>query len=221
MAINEQWNIKSRAHVCAASGRPFEEGEVFHTALFEAEDGTLERRDYSAEAWEAEDSPAKSAFSHWRATYTPPVREVKTEAVRKENAEELLKRLVSEDEAHTENARFILAVMLERQKILRQTDSHKVGETKLLIYEHRKTGDVLLIRDPEIPLADVDRVQTEVVLLLDQEHPVPNEGESAEETATAQTVESAESAIPEEGAPTAEPSEANEPTAPGDEVQPG
>jgi hypothetical protein len=175
MAITEQWNIKSRAHVCAGTGRPFQEGEIFHTALFEAEDGSLERRDYSAEAWEAESGPADTAFSHWRATYTPPAREQKTEAVKKENAEDLLRRLVAEDEAHTENARFILAVMLERQKLLRQTDSHKVGETKLLIYEHRKTGDVFLIRDPEIPLADVDRVQSEVTLLLDQEHPVPTQ----------------------------------------------
>lgn len=180
MAITEQWNIKSRAHVCAATGRPFQEGEIFHTALFESDDGSLERRDYSVESWAAEGGPAKSAFSHWRATYTPPVREQKTEAVRKENAEELLRRLVTEDEAHTENARFILAVMLERQKILRQTDSHKVGETKLLIYEHRKTGDVLLIRDPEIPLNEVDRVQTEVTLLLDQEHHVAAQEENAE-----------------------------------------
>lgn len=196
MAINEQWNIKSRAHVCAGTGRPFQEGEVFHTALFEAEDGTLERRDYSIDAWEAEGGPAASAFSHWRATYTPPIREEKTETVRKENAEELLRRLVAEDDAHTENARFILAVMLERQKILRQTDSHKIGETKLLIYEHRKTGDVLLIRDPEIPLADVDRVQTEVTLLLDQEHtgqaPGLNEAESTAESA--ENTDEAESA---------------------------
>lgn len=178
MAITEQWNIKSRAHVCAGTGRPFQEGEVFHTALFEAEDGILERRDYSTEAWEAEGGPATTAFSHWRATYSPPAREEKSEPVRKENAEELLRRLVAEDEAHTENARFILAVMLERQKILRQTDSHKVGETKLLIYEHRKSGDVLLIRDPEIPLSDVDRVQSEVTLLLDQEAPPAAETEA-------------------------------------------
>ena len=200
MAITEQWNIKSRAHVCAGTGRPFQEGEIFHTALFESEDGTLERRDYSVEAWTAEGGPAGSAFSHWRATYTPPVREQKTEAVRKENAEELLRRLVTEDEAHTENARFILAVMLERQKILRQTDSHKVGETKLLIYEHRKTGDVLLIRDPEIPLAEVDRVQTEVLLLLDQEHRIPSEEESARPDAAAESAQP-----PEEGESTPTP----------------
>ena len=171
MAITEQWNIKSRAHTCSGTGRPFTEGDVFYTALFEGKDGILERRDYSLEAWESAGSPAANAFSQWRSVYTPPQRDEKKEAVHKENAEELLRRLVIEDEAHTENARFILAVMLERQKILRQTDSHKIGETKLLIYEHRKTGDVLIVRDPEIPLTDVDKVQTEVTLLLDHEHP--------------------------------------------------
>ena len=180
MAINEQWNIKSRAHVCAATGRHFSEGDVFFTALFEDKHGLLERRDYSVEAWEADDGPSSQAFSHWRSTYTPPTREERKEAVHKESAEELLRRLVAEDDAHTENARFILAVMLERQKILRQTDANKIGATKLLIYEHRKTGDVLIIRDPEIPLNDVDKVQTEVTLLLDQEHTVTNETESAD-----------------------------------------
>ncbi len=189
MAINEQWNIKSRAHVCAGSGRSFTEGEVFHTALFEIKDGTLERRDYSTEVWSAADGPAKDAFSHWRSAYAPPIREEKKETMHKESAEELLRRLVTEDEAHTENARFILAVMLERQKILRQTDSHKIGETKLLIYEHRKTGDVLLIRDPEIPLADVDKVQAEVTLLLDQDRSGDPENEEAESNSDADTLE--------------------------------
>lgn len=177
MAINEQWNIKSRAHVCAATGRHFNEGEVFFTTLFEDKNGMLERRDYSVEAWEADDGPSSQAFSHWRSTYTPPTREEKKDTMHKESAEELLRRLVAEDEAHTENARFILAVMLERQKTLRQTDSHKIGETKLLIYEHRKTGDVLIIRDPGIPLTDVDKVQAEVTLLLDQEHPATSTAE--------------------------------------------
>lgn len=171
MAINEQWNIKSRAHACSATGAAFSDGDIFYTALFETTDDALERRDYSAAAWDGPESPAGTAFSYWRSVYCPPAREEKKVALQKESAEDLLRRLVADDEAHTENARFILAVMLERQKILRQTDAHKIGETKLLIYEHRKSGDVLLIRDPEIPLSDVEKVQAEVMLLLDQEHP--------------------------------------------------
>ena len=76
-------------------------------------------------------------------------------------------RLVNEDEEHTENARYILAVMLERKKLLRETDTQEIPSGILRVYEHRKTGDVFLIKDPQIPLSEVETVQEEIRLLLD------------------------------------------------------
>lgn len=170
MPILESWNLKSRSHNCHATGEPFTEGDTFHTALFEDPAGAgFERRDYSQAGWAARDAAEPAPFSHWLSIYTPPPKAPKKEeAVQKESAEELLRRLIEDDEAHTENARFILAVMLERQKILRQTDTNQIGETKLLIYEHRKSGEVLIVRDPDIPLAAIDSIQKEVADLLDQ-----------------------------------------------------
>ena len=168
MAINEQWNIRSRAHACHATGEAFHEGDPFVTALFLAADGTLERQDYSLAGWEARPEGSPEPFSVWRSVYAPPPREEKVEPVKKEGAEELLRRLVQEDEPHTENVRFILAVMLERQKLLRLVDQNRIGATKLLVYEHRRSGDVLIVRDPEIPLAEVDSIQAEVVALIEE-----------------------------------------------------
>ena len=170
MALNDSWNIKGRSPHCSITERQFEDGESFYAAIFEAteSDERFVRKDFSIDAWndyEKQDDAAQP-FSFWKSTYEAPVREVKEEAVRKEDAESLLQRLVEEDEAYTENARFILAVMLERKKTLKQTDSQRIGETKLLIYEHRKTGDVLIIADPQIPLDEVDKVQEEVADLL-------------------------------------------------------
>jgi hypothetical protein len=180
MAINEQWNIKGRAHSCHATGRPFAAGETFVTAIFREELDNLERQDHSLEAWQQRGAEAPVPFSFWRSTYTPPRREEKTNAVGKESAEELLRRLVEEDEPHTENVRFILAVMLERQKLLRLTDQNVIGETKLLLYEHRKTGDVFIVRDPEVPLSQVDSIQAEVVALLETGLPRKAPAETAE-----------------------------------------
>jgi len=170
MAFNDTWNIKGRSPFCSITERKFEDGESFYAAIFDAPEGEegFVRRDFSIEAWKDHEkqSDAAKPFSFWKSTYEAPVREEKEESVRKEDAESLLRRLVEEDEAHTENARFILAVMLERKKILKQTDSQRIGETKLLIYEHRKTGDVLIIADPQIPLDQVENVQEEVADLL-------------------------------------------------------
>ena len=93
--------------------------------------------------------------------------------VEKLSPEEILVRLVEEDEDHTENTRYILAVMLERQKLLRETDSQRTPNGILRVYEHRKTGEVYLIRDPDIPLSQVEAVQNEVFVLLENNGRMP------------------------------------------------
>ena len=57
--------------------------------------------------------------------------------------------------------------MLERKKLLRETDTQEIPSGILRIYEHRRSGDVYIIKDPQISLTDVDRVQEEVRQLLD------------------------------------------------------
>ena len=209
MAINEQWNIRSRAHACSMTGEPFQEGETFITALFLEKDDSLERQDFSLSGWEAREADAPKPFSSWRSVYAPPVREEKVEPMKKESAEELLRRLIEEDEPHTENARFILAVMLERQKILRLADQNRIGATMLLVYEHKRSGDVLIVRDPEIPLADVDIIQTEVVALLEQG--LGAKKEAAPEETTPAPAEGEASATTEAEEPVAEATEAEAP----------
>lgn len=168
MPINENWNIRGRAHACSLSGKPFEEGEVFYTALFEeGPDRELVRRDYSAESWKTVSREAKP-FSVWRSRYEPPPPpEERPEVVEKQTAETLLRRLVEENAPGTENVRYILAIMLERRKRLKQTAVRETPEDTFLVYEHVKTGDVYVIRDPELKLDQISEVQREVALLLE------------------------------------------------------
>jgi hypothetical protein len=77
-------------------------------------------------------------------------------------------------------------VMLERQKILRETDSQRTPNGILRVYEHRKTSEVYLVRDPDIPLSEVESVQNEVFVLLENNGRTP------------------EPVIPEEAAPSPE-----------------
>lgn len=170
--MKEPWSIKSRARECAESGTPFVDGQQIRAAIFPDPDSSgYLRRDYALEAWQNRQNP-EPPFSTWLTIYHPPVVEEKAEAVVDKDPESLLKRLVEEDQEHTENARYILAVMLERKKLLRETDTQEVPSGILRVYEHRKTGDVFVIKDPQIALADVERVQEEVQQLLDPA-PVP------------------------------------------------
>jgi len=185
MALAESWHLRSRSRECAATGKPFADGEAIITALFpDPESSGYLRKDYSIEAWHERDGEEEVPFSFWRAAYQAPVSSAdKPAMVEKENAEELLKRLVEEDEDHTENVRYILAVMLERQKLLRETDTQRTPNGILRVYEHRKTGEVFIIKDPDIPLSKIDDVQGEIILLLEGggRYPEPEVVETATE----------------------------------------
>jgi hypothetical protein len=174
MALTESWHVRSRARECAASQRPFDDGETIVTALFpDPESSGYLRRDYALDAWQQLPEDAEKPFSFWKTTYSSPSTDAKPDPVERLSAEELLHRLIVEDEDHTENTRYILAVMLERQKTLRETDSQRTPNGILRVYEHRKTGEIFLIRDPDIPLSQVEAVQNEVIILLENNGRLP------------------------------------------------
>lgn len=162
----QTWHIRSRANECALTGRPFEEGESFYTAIyFNPELNGYERRDVAVDAWEQELSE-RTPFSYWKAVYEKAVVEEKPEITPKESALTLLSRFIEEDDPRTENARYILALMLERKKQLMPTSEKEGEQGKMLFYENKKTGEVFIIRDPELRLDELEQVQDEVANLL-------------------------------------------------------
>ena len=183
MAVNETWNIRARATVCHATDHPFEDGESVYAAIYknEGEDG-YERRDYCADAWQAlksgegakenaKETPTPP-YSSWRTTFEPSLDPNKRpEVVEKESAEALLRRLIEEDDANSENARYILALMLERKKILKQVDAKDGDEMRMLFYEHIKNGDAIIVRDPLLKLNEIDAIQEEVAGWLGADKP--------------------------------------------------
>ena len=161
--MQQEWNIKSRSESCDVTGRPFEEGELFYTALFHDKEG-FRRTDLSEEAWNARaaDPSAAPFFSSWRSKFEPPA-PPPPEALRRDDAEGMLRQLMeSQDPAHL-NTRYLLAVMLERKRILKPQKSPEKGT---LIYEHAATGETFIITDPQLSLDDLVAVQEEVSALL-------------------------------------------------------
>ena len=178
MALTEAWHIRSRSRTCASTERAFADGDAIVTALFpDPESSGYVRRDFSVEAWKDRDEDAEKPFSYWHGKFTAPVDHSAEDPMKKLSPEELLARLVEEDEDHTENTRYILAVMLERQRILRETDHQRTADGIIRVYENRKTGDVFIVRDPNLPLEQIEAVQTEVMLLLENNgrRPAPQE----------------------------------------------
>ena len=198
MALNEPWSIKSRAHICAATEHHFEDGEAFYTALFpDPESSGYLRKDFTLDAWEQREDQ-EQPFSFWKTKYIAPQKEEEVE-VTDESPEDLLRRLIEEDEEHTENARYILAVMLERKKEIKEADNQSTPTGIIRIYEHRKSGDVFIVKDPNIPLDEVEKVQEEVTILLENGGRIP-ETETAEPEAQDES-KAAETDIPTKDTP--------------------
>jgi len=173
MALQESWHVRNRSRECSITQIPFTEGQPIVTALFpDPESSGYVRKDFCETAW-AERTPEDEApFSSWRTKFLPTPTNDNQPVVTKQSAEELLKELVEDDLEHTENTRYILAVMLERQKILRETDTQPTASGILRIYEHRKTGEVFIVKDPNIPLDQVEKIQLEVMELLSPQKPI-------------------------------------------------
>jgi hypothetical protein len=60
----------------------------------------------------------------------------------------------------------VLAVMLERKRVLKQIKTEHAGDERLLVYEHTATGDVFIVPDPKLRLDEIENVQNEVSTLL-------------------------------------------------------
>jgi hypothetical protein len=161
--MGPDWNIKGRADRCAATDRPFAEGEYFYTLLFHGPEG-FSRQDISEEAWQARNDNI-APFSFWRSKFEP-LPEAPPEPLPRGTAEDLLRRLIADNDPARLAAIYILAVMLERKRILKQIETRSHEGAPLLVYEHVKTGEVFVVRDPQLRLDQLDGVQTEVAQLL-------------------------------------------------------
>jgi len=161
--LANEWPIKHRADACARTGRSFRAGEQFYTLLFREGDG-FRREDLSEEAW-AQRNENIRPFSFWKTRYEPPPA-APPEALAKESAEELLRRLLAQNDPASANACYVLAVMLERKRVLKQVKTEHAEERPVLVYEHAKSGDVFIVPDARLRLDELEHVQQEVSELL-------------------------------------------------------
>jgi hypothetical protein len=162
-----EWNIQSRAHACESCCQPFADKQAYRTILFEA--GVELRRSDICEncAQKAGDARSRTGFiSHWQGIFEVPPPQV--DAIQKENAETILRKLIEQNNPIHAPAAFILAVMLERKRILKVKEQIVRDGQRVFIYEQPKTGDIFTIADPNLRLDQLEEVQRDVAMLLEQ-----------------------------------------------------
>ncbi len=168
-----EWEIKSRGTRCTATDREFVEGEFFYTLLYRERDG-FRREDLCEEAWKQRtgaspenpaDKKAKPPFSFWKTRFELPP-PAAPETLEKQTAEDLLRHYMEEPGDQHANVRYILALMLERKRTLKPVENKEEDGRRVLIYEHRASGEVFVIPDPQLRLDQIEAVQMEVADLL-------------------------------------------------------
>ena len=168
-----EWNIQSRGHACEACQQSFTNKQVYHTLLIDA-GPDLRRSDVCEVCWQnqSSDTTAQTGIiSKWQGTYEtpPPV----VEAIQKETAETLLKKLIEQNDPRYIPAGYILAVMLERKRILKVKEQIIRDGKRTFIYEQPKSGDVFTITDPDLHLNQLEQVQRDVAHLLEHGFSMP------------------------------------------------
>ena len=164
-----EWNIQSRAHACEACAQPFADKQPYHTLLLELAP-ELRRSDICEPCWQkqfAGDASRRNGFiSHWQGIFEvpPPV----VDAIQKESAETILRKLIEQNDPSHAPAAFILAVMLERKRILKVKEQITRDGQRVFVYEQPKTGDIFTIADPNLHLDQLEAVQRDVAMLLEQ-----------------------------------------------------
>ena len=163
-----EWNIQSRAHACEACTQPFADKQTYHTLLFD-QPPELRRSDICEPCWQKQSDGAATSqagfISHWQGIYEAPAPVV--DAIQKENAETILRKLIEQNDPAHAPAAFILAVMLERKRILKVKEQITRDGQRVFIYEQPKTGDIFTITDPDLHLDQLEEVQRDVAQLLE------------------------------------------------------
>ena len=196
-----EWNIQSRAHACSACGKSFADKETYHTLLFD-EKADFRRSDVCNACWQKQYSEGardrKGFISYWHGVYCAPP--PPTEAIQKETAESLLRKLIELNDPHYVPAGYILAVMLERKRLLKIKEQLVREGQRVFVYEQPGTGDVFTIVDPDLKLDQLEQVQHDVAALLEHglNPPSPQPSDAPAPAATAEPEPAAEPQAPAE-----------------------
>jgi hypothetical protein len=165
--INE-WNIQSRARACQGCERAFADKEPYHTLLFEEKE-QYRRLDICAACWEGQyregASERKGFISQWQGVYHQP-EAAPPDPIQKESAQSLLRKLMEANDPRHGPVCYILAVMLERKRILKVKEQIQGQDGRVFIYEHPGTGDLFTIADPNLQLNQLQEVQRATADLL-------------------------------------------------------
>lgn len=183
----QDWDIKPRGEVCHACDTRFLDRQTYYSALIFGDEGYV-RADHCEACWQKK-AEENSPYSMWQGVFRlpPPAPE---EALKKETAESLLRKLMEKEDDTNRNVIYILAVMLERNRILVEKDVQTRADGVMIrVYEHRASGETFVVPDPRLNLDALEPVQAQVINMLGGGKQEAAKSEAEQESEPAATAE--------------------------------
>jgi hypothetical protein len=117
--------------------------------------------------------------AYWKTSYKVVIPPPRIDPIKKDKVEYLLRSyLAGEMDDGTKKISYLLAVMLERKRVLKhlKTFADAQSAAKILAYQHAKTGESFAIPDPGLSMQEIPQLQARVKELLDSlDAPAPVE----------------------------------------------
>ena len=164
--MSQEWKIQSLGKQCDGCRTPFADAQAYVTRLMFDAAGGYTRADHCEPCWNRE-ANALPRFSSWKGVYhVPPPPDI-SKLVRHETVESLLRELIQAGDPARRAVIYILAVMLERKRLLMERDVTTAEDgSRIVVYEHRKTAETFVVHDPQLKLDQLEAVQQSVMQLL-------------------------------------------------------
>jgi len=155
------YEIKANSLRCATTGRELSPGERFYSVLYDR-GATLERQDFSPEAWQG---PPGDAFSFWMGR-VPAKGASRRLQVDEEALFDFFQRLADDPEPRKQNFRYILALLLMRKKRLKFDAVRSENDTEYLVLRCARTHRTYNVVNPHLSEEELSAVQDEVHQVL-------------------------------------------------------
>lgn len=175
--MKQDWQVDAPKGRCAVTNRQLNEGEEFHSVLFEDEqvEGGFRRIDYSLEAWQGVPEGAFCSFK----THVPVREQRRKLLVDNDVLINFFVRLADETELLRQQFRFVLALILMRKRILRydgstQQDGSEVWQMTLM--SDQSTHSVL---NPQLTDEQIEGVSGQLGAIL-HGNPAPHSEDTVE-----------------------------------------
>lgn len=155
------YQIETNTRRCVVSGRELAAGDRYFSALLK-ENGKFTRQDYSPDAWQG---PPQGAFSFWTGR-VPAQEENRRPRIDADLLVDCFERLEGQAEPDRLSFRYVLALLLMRQKRLRFEEARVEGGREVLCLRCPRTKARYEVVNPRLTEEEMARVQEEVFQVL-------------------------------------------------------